>query len=770
MNRRTHAIQRITSIALSLVVAFYSSTVPFLQAPRAYAIEKPQAPSAPTAPEAPTAPDSPEAPEAPEAPKNPREETEEDTSETATDSSNDSETNTQNEESTPKETTQPTPTPTTTPQAIQETTQSPTSTEANNSTQNSGDKVGDSEIDTGDATSIVNAGTVVNTNTATDKPQSGGDNVDLTNSSNASDSTNNNSVDLSNKKDTVQVNKAGVDNGVDAESVTGNNNNSRNVGSSTTNTGDANTSATVITTANTNAQGVEANEFNIVDDHVGDIILDANNPCSGGCQMGEVVVLKNGGNGSGSNNNNDVTVEETRNTFQDNDADIQNDIILSADSGNNTSKDNTGGNTEITTGDANVAANVVNIANTNVAGALVINTVNIFGDLVGDIIAPEASDSNSCTSECGDGSGDVAATNSGNGTNSSNANEFTSSTEDLLIQDNKATINNTLSVDTNTGNNNLSDNTGGDVEATTGKSNVDVNVVNVANQNVSNGEWWIVLVNQAGQWVGQIMGAPEGATMAGSDGTQFTVNDDGSIQIANSGNGSNSDNNNSVAQKESTTTVQTNNANVTNNLQLSANTGNNDASRNTGGTSEITTGDTNIVANLVNFVNNNISGGGKINVTVINVIGTWIGDFVSPGHQKAQKSSQTEEVAQNQEEARGGYVAETETTKTVETKETETQNSIATTTVQETSALLAQAESNANVGFTGFSVGGKVLGQATQEESIDKDSDSEEVFVTSETTSDVKKPIKVKVTWPALITSLLGLVYAGLRARGLMAV
>ena len=64
-----------------------------------------------------------------------------------------------------------------------------------------------------------------------------------------------------------------------------------------------------------------------------------------------------------------------------------------------------------------------------------------------------------------------------------------------------------------------------------------------------------------------------------------------------------------------------------NNVDLYANTGGNSASRNTGGDNSITTGDATIVANIINFVNTNISGNGRLFVNVVNVFGSWFGDF-----------------------------------------------------------------------------------------------------------------------------------------------
>jgi len=173
-----------------------------------------------------------------------------------------------------------------------------------------------------------------------------------------------------------------------------------------------------------------------------------------------------------------------------------------------------------------------------------------------------------------------------------------------------------------------------------GDASVDVNVVNIANSNVLGDDvWWLVFVNDAsGNWVGRILGSPDGATMAGSAGTEFIMSPDGTILAQNTGNGSGSTNTTDVNVDNSNTTTQQNTATVTNNLSLVANTGNNQASYNTGGSNSITTGNANVMANIMNFVNNNFAGG-NVMISVVNVFGSWLGDFVTPGQEK--------QVAQN---------------------------------------------------------------------------------------------------------------------------
>ena len=176
-------------------------------------------------------------------------------------------------------------------------------------------------------------------------------------------------------------------------------------------------------------------------------------------------------------------------------------------------------------------------------------------------------------------------------------------------------------------------NTGGNNHVSSGNSSADSHVLSVANSNIDGGTWWLVIVNKAGEWIGKILGAPKGATYAGSSGTDFAVNEKGEI-TAILGNGASSSNTSESQSSVSDTTSQANTAQIQNKLNLSANTSDNKAPANTGGASNIKTGDATIIANLVNFVNINIANGGKLVVTVVNVFGSWLGDFVSPGTSK----------------------------------------------------------------------------------------------------------------------------------------
>jgi hypothetical protein len=78
---------------------------------------------------------------------------------------------------------------------------------------------------------------------------------------------------------------------------------------------------------------------------------------------------------------------------------------------------------------------------------------------------------------------------------------------------------------------------------------------------------------------------------------------DTNIQI--SGNGAFSDSTANVNTSNNTTVTQNNNANISNDVDIHANTGNNDASFNTGGSTSVSTGDANTAVRVDNAVNVN---------------------------------------------------------------------------------------------------------------------------------------------------------------------
>lgn len=525
-----------------------------------------------------------------------------------------------------------TPTPTVSPTVTPTQSANVTSTGTNSDGQNGG-----ANVTTGDATNDVTVVTNANENASGSGTGAGNGSASVVNDGNGAGSANIGSANSSSTTNTNQDNGAHVNNGINAATITGQNSTSFNVGDSSIKTGDANVTGTAITNVNTNLAGVMVSEFNVADDHVGDLVLDFNKNCISGCADGKTIAA-NTNNGANSTNTANTTANNSDSTTQNNNGTIGSTLTLAADSGNNNASFNTGGNSDIKTGNANVEANVLNFANNNLAGNVILGVVNIFGVLHGDIILTPEAMAAACGASCA--SGGTSASNTDNGAGSTNNTSTNTSSTDAAFQNNDANIGNNLVFDANTGKNNASFNTNGASTVESGDSSVTSKVLNIANSNIDAGNVWLVLVNQAGKWIGHILGAPEGSTFAGDQTLEFAVDDNGDVTATNSDNGAGSTNNVSASETQNSTTTQNNTANVQNNLNLSANTGSNSTSYNTGGSSNVKTGDAKIVANIVNFVNNNIKTSGKLIVTVVNVFGKWFGDFVGPGQHKENHATE----------------------------------------------------------------------------------------------------------------------------------
>lgn len=249
-------------------------------------------------------------------------------------------------------------------------------------------------------------------------------------SGNGSSSTNAANVTLTTNTTVAQNNTADIDNYVDADADTGNNDANDNTGGDVdVDTGDATVNVSVSNAVNSNSASVDC------------------------CPQGDTNVLISG---NGTNSTNNVTLDQnsTVDVFQDNDAEIDNDVYADADTGDNDANDNTGGNVSIDTGNAKVVVDVSNTANANWA--------QVGGDGQG---------------------GSLSARILGNGSNSDNLIDLDLDSAILITQDNVADIDNYVDADADTGNNDANDNTGGDVSIDTGNAEVDVSVDTMVNFN-----------------------------------------------------------------------------------------------------------------------------------------------------------------------------------------------------------------------------------------------------------------------------------------------
>lgn len=250
------------------------------------------------------------------------------------------------------------------------------------------------------------------------------------------------------------------------------------------------------------------------------------------------------GNGANSDNTANVSTSNSTTVTQTNDANISNNVSVSTNTGGNKANSNTGGDVSVSTGNATSNVGLANTANSNIA--------NVSG----------------CNCN-----GDVSTTISGNGSKTDNTANVSVGSKTYVTQANEANVKNNVDVNLQTGNNEANKNTGGDVSIETGNAKAnDITVQNAVNKNV--------------------------ASVGGG------ANGGGTLAVVIAGNGADSENEANVGVSSLTTVAQTNDANISNNVDVTAKTGKNKANSNTGGDVSIETGDAlaNVdVSNMANF-------------------------------------------------------------------------------------------------------------------------------------------------------------------------
>lgn len=275
----------------------------------------------------------------------------------------------------------------------------------------------------------------------------------------------------------------------------------------------------------------------------------------------------------------------------ENEADVTNDINVTANSGENTIETEGVGDTSaaIQTGDATALSNAVNVVNTNIVGNNVLfAVVNVYGEWNGDLIVP------------GEGLLEVTP-------------EPTYS-ETVIVNENEAEVENNTVVEANTGENSISQEGDGNSAAViTGAAYAGSEVLNVVSTNIVQNNFFFLLVNNLGSWTGKILNWNEESEEYTNifsydfgvlgDGETPTI--DGILAIFNK-----------------------NTATVTNNVNVSANTGGNEiTAEGNNNQALIETGNALAMAKIVNFINTNIIGNNWI-FAIVNIMGQWNGDMV----------------------------------------------------------------------------------------------------------------------------------------------
>lgn len=332
-------------------------------------------------------------------------------------------------------------------------------------------------------------------------------------------------------------------------------------------TGNATATATIINNVNssmTNANNKQAATFvtDVIGDVNGDIMLQP---------MLLKAMLEAG------NESNETSKDITSKTSNA----ITSDVDLSATSGNATVSKNTQAG-DATTGSANTVADVVNIVNSMVAAnRSFVGTVNIYGNLNGDIlIAPDFIPQLLASNLSG---GDTAGSTK------------------LTSSDTQSIVNNiALAAESGQA---LVDHNSKAGDATTGDAQTNTVIFNLTGHEIVASNSLLVFVNVLGTWVGVIVDAPVGATAAalGSGVASHSVSPDLVI--------------------DATTDTQ-----ITNNINLASKSGDASVVGNTlAGSAR--TGDATASANIANISNSQVSLAGWFGVLFINVFGNWNGSL-----------------------------------------------------------------------------------------------------------------------------------------------
>lgn len=258
---------------------------------------------------------------------------------------------------------------------------------------------------------------------------------------------------------------------------------------------------------------------------------------------------------------------------------VTNTANLSATSGNATVANNTSAG-NATSGNASAVGNIINMINSAIAaGSSFIGTINIYGNLNGDIlVSPGFVPS-------------LIASNTTTNTVTANAN--LSDTQNITNNVKLGATTGTASVTGNT--------TAG--SATTGDAKTNLVLLNLTGHQVVAKDSLLVFVNVLGTWVGLIVDAAPGATSAAL-GNGVTTNTTDTTANLNA----------------------TNNTGITNNLTLNAASGDATVAHNTTA-GNATTGNASASANILNISGSNLGLSGWFGILFINVFGSWLGSF-----------------------------------------------------------------------------------------------------------------------------------------------
>ncbi len=296
----------------------------------------------------------------------------------------------------------------------------------------------------------------------------------------------------------------------------------------------------------------------------------------------------------------------------DNTASIENDVIVRGATGGNGASDN-GGDATIGTGDAFAAANLVNVANTNIVDSnYMLLVFNNFGDWNGDLIFPNA---DFFASRFFGNPSIVMPTSSVSPDSEATRSVSISNTNEALVENSATTT-------ADTGDNEASGNGNGIIQS--GDAISQTTVHNTVNSNFFNNDSFVVLFKVYGSWSGNVFNAPKNISWRETpQGVSLFSNDEGENEQASTTVPLSGETATSIGGGSSSFSASsTNRAAIRNHVQVYALTGGNRANRNNN--ASIQSGNAYASTNIVNIANTNIVGRNWV-LAIVNIFGDWSG-------------------------------------------------------------------------------------------------------------------------------------------------
>jgi len=444
---------------------------------------------------------------------------------------------------------------------------------------------------------------------------------------NTGDNSNNDSLSLAGEGVVVSnENQAEIKNDLVAEGITGEN--TVEGEDSKIETGNAVAEADVVNVVNTNLVGSDFWQaiINLFEDSQENIDLTQIEGIENFDPELISVLAQNFNTGSDSTNLSLALLLSLFAVYNENTATLTNNVDLLAASGQNQIVGEDG---QIETGNAEAYLNLFNMVNTNLIGSdWFFGVINLFSQLKGDIILPYE-----LQFLCEDNQGfspysTVSATNAETGDGSENQALAETEVSLEISNFNEADLTNNVSVSANSGENEII----GDGEIQTGNAAATANLLNLVNTNIFGSNWLLLVINNFGDWVGNLSGWWGNTLTIGKTtfawirlpgGEEVNL---GEVTASNDNTGEGSVNDATAQQLNSVTIENTNIATVSNNLSVVADSGNNSIE---GESASIQTGNATAKANLFNFINTNIIGNHWF-FGVINIFDQFMGDIIFP--------------------------------------------------------------------------------------------------------------------------------------------